>query len=76
MPLQKFAGTFETDDYIAALYIVKLLLSNDTELSPEDYKNFVIQLRGYLNTLKESANHPIEALRSLQQMAERNPENG
>ncbi|QVX17774.1 hypothetical protein DB356_25395 [Pseudomonas congelans] len=76
MPLQNFAGTYETDDYSAALYIVNLLLSKDTELSPEEYKNFVIQLRGYLNTLKESANVPIEALRSLQQMAERIPEIG
>ncbi len=69
MPLQNFASTYETDDYSAALYIVNLLLSKD-----EEYKNFVIQLRGYLNTLKESVNVPIEALRSLQQMTGRIPD--
>ena len=37
MPLQNFAGTYETDDYSAALYIVNLLLSKDAELSPEEY---------------------------------------
>ncbi|VVO19817.1 hypothetical protein [Pseudomonas fluorescens] len=76
MPLQNFAGTYETDDYSAALYIVNLLLSKDAELSPEEYKNFVIQLRGYLKTLKASANVPAEALNSLQQMAEHIPEIG
>ncbi|SOS36909.1 hypothetical protein CFBP6411_05552 [Pseudomonas syringae group genomosp. 3] len=76
MPIQNFAGTYETDDYSAALYIVNLLLSKDVELSPEEYKTFVVQLRGYLQTLKTSANVPAEALRSLQQAAESIPEIG
>ncbi|MFH7617750.1 hypothetical protein VSS93_30845, partial [Pseudomonas syringae pv. tagetis] len=68
MPLQNFAGTYETDYYSAALFIVNLLLSKDTELSTEEYKNFDIQLRGYLNTLKESAKVPLGALRYLNQI--------
>lgn len=76
MPLQSFAGTYETDDYSAALYIVYVLLSKDEVLSPEDYESFVVQLRGYLRTLKTSANVSVEALKSLQKAAENIPEIG
>ncbi|WP_122579848.1 hypothetical protein [Pseudomonas viridiflava] len=76
MPLKNFAGTYETDDYSAAIYIVNLLLSKNAELSSEEYKSLVIQLRGYLKTLKASADVPVEALKSLQKSAESIPEIG
>ncbi len=76
MPLENFAGTYETDDYSAALYIINLLLSKDVELSSEEYKSLVLQLRGYIKTLKASANIPAEALKSLQDSAVRIPEIG
>ncbi|RZI60166.1 hypothetical protein [Pseudomonas syringae] len=66
----QFAGEYATDDYTAAVYLVHQLSSRDEQMSPREYQDAALLLRGLLQKLKHAANVSIEALQSLQKAAE------
>ncbi|ALE00617.1 hypothetical protein A988_18168 [Pseudomonas syringae BRIP39023] len=76
MPLSNFAGTYETDDYNAALYLIYQLSSPDEQLSAEESKKGALLLREIFQRLETGAKISVEALKSLQQAAENIPEIG
>ncbi|MCI3947872.1 hypothetical protein K0038_04982 [Pseudomonas syringae] len=76
MPLSNFAGTYETDDYNAALYLIYQLSSPDEQLSTEELKKGALLLRELFQRLETGAKISAEALKSLQQAAEKIPEIG
>ncbi|MFI3048000.1 hypothetical protein [Pseudomonas coronafaciens] len=76
MPLSNFAGTYETDDYNAALYLIYQLSSPDEQLSAEELKKGALLLRELFQRLETGAKISAEALTSLQQAAENIPKIG
>lgn len=71
-----FAGQYATDDYTAAVFLVNQLSSPDSGLTPEESKAAALLLRELLQKLKVGVNVTADALKSLQESAEKIPEIG
>lgn len=69
MSLAPFAGTYETNDYNAALYLVYQLSSPDEQMSPDTYKSKALLLYKLIQNLKYATDVSVEALKALQEAA-------